>query len=158
MELDKKNTRKEQRYVNDIESTGIFISEILKKNKTYTETYKLNDKYEIDSGSIITENSGRNILEMVKSVDISIDGLGNLISDVVKKIPNIKFSVNIKDGYLTIDFENKIKEGIMVNWVSQDTNQWDQPRKITNMSEDGQWAFVEGSSTGIPISQLELAD
>ncbi len=156
--LDKISLEKDEKYVNDIESTGEFISNLLKKNGVYTETYQLNDRNEIDKDSVIAENAGRNILEMIKTADISIDGLSALVSDITKRFPNIKFSAKVDEKNLILNFENKINKGAMVNWVSQDTNQWDEPRKISGFSEDGEFAFVDGSNTGVPVSQLELVN
>lgn len=35
---------------------------------------------------------------------------------------------------------------------------WDKPRKITGVSEDGQFVFVEGSSAGIPAAEITAVD
>jgi hypothetical protein len=153
--LDKKNVEKEEKYTSDVESTVEFISNILKKDGVYTETYQLNDRNEIDRDTVITENAGRTILEMVKTVDISTEGLGNLAADIMKKDKNINLTATVEDGKLILKFENKFRVGVLVNWVSQDTIMWDTPKKINRI--DGEYAFVEGSTTGVPVSQLELA-
>jgi hypothetical protein len=31
-------------------------------------------------------------------------------------------------------------------------------RRITGFSEDGEWAFLEGSTTGVPVAELNLSD
>jgi len=47
-----------------------------------------------------------------------------------------------------------LKIGDAVQWTSQGVDQFDSPRKITSISDDGKYAFVEGTNTGIPIEQL----
>lgn len=113
--LDKISLEKDEKYVNVIESTGEFISDLLKKNGVYTETYQLNDKNEIDKDSVIAENAGRNILEMIKTADISIDGLSTIVSDITKRFPNIEFSAKVDKKNFILNFENKIKKGVLVN-------------------------------------------
>lgn len=49
------------------------------------------------------------------------------------------------------------KVGDAVQWVSQGAEQFDQPKKVTSISDDGKFAFVEGSNTGIPIDQLSIS-
>lgn len=44
--------------------------------------------------------------------------------------------------------------GDEVQWTSQGAAQFETPRKITGISDDGKFAFVEGTSTGIPTEQL----
>lgn len=153
--LDEKKVEKEGEYASDVESTAEFISNILKKDGTYTETYQLNDRNEIDRDAVITENAGRTILEMVKTVDISAEGLGNLAADIMKKDKNIDLKATVENGKLILRFENRLKVGVLVNWVSQDTLMWNTPKKILQI--DSGYAFVEDSTTGIPLSELELA-
>lgn len=49
-----------------------------------------------------------------------------------------------------------IKIGDNVQWTSQGTDQFAKPRKIKSISEDGEYAFVEGSDTGIPIDEISV--
>lgn len=44
--------------------------------------------------------------------------------------------------------------GDFVQWTSQGTRQWEQPKQVKGFSDDGEYAFIEGSKTGIPVSQL----
>jgi ribosomal protein S20 len=48
----------------------------------------------------------------------------------------------------------QVKVGDAVQWTSQGTDQFVEPKKITSISDDGSFAFVEGSNTGIPIEEL----
>jgi hypothetical protein len=50
--------------------------------------------------------------------------------------------------------KNKIKVGDKVQWESGGVCKFESPRKVTAISECGDWAFVEGTKTGLPISEL----
>jgi hypothetical protein len=49
------------------------------------------------------------------------------------------------------------KIGDDVQWISQGSEQFEEPKKVTSISDDGKFAFVEGSKTGIPIDQLTIS-
>ena len=51
--------------------------------------------------------------------------------------------------------DSGIKIGDEVQWESQGADQFESPKKVTAISEDGKFAFVERSNTGIPIEQLK---
>lgn len=53
-----------------------------------------------------------------------------------------------------VRMKNPINVGDDVQWTSQGADQFEEPRKVTKISDDGKYAFVEGSGTGIPIDQL----
>ncbi len=44
--------------------------------------------------------------------------------------------------------------GDYVQWVSQEEEQFEVPRKVLGLSEDSAFAFVEGTQTGVPMSEL----
>lgn len=48
------------------------------------------------------------------------------------------------------------KVGDFVQWVSNGAVQFQEPQRVRALSEDGAWAFVEGSQTGIAMSELEV--
>jgi hypothetical protein len=48
------------------------------------------------------------------------------------------------------------KKGDFAQWVSDGVVQFDEPRRVRAVSDDGDWAFVEGSQTGIAMSELEI--
>jgi hypothetical protein len=48
--------------------------------------------------------------------------------------------------------------GDYVQWESQGTLQFTEPKRIREISEDGLWAFVDGSNTGVPVKQVTTAD
>jgi hypothetical protein len=51
-----------------------------------------------------------------------------------------------------------VKIGDAVQWTSQGADQFAEPRKIKSISEDGEYAFVEGSDTGIPVKELSVTE
>lgn len=53
-----------------------------------------------------------------------------------------------------VEKKPEIKVGDFVQWTQGDQSQFDQPRKLEKISEDGEFGFVEGSDVGIPMSQL----
>ncbi len=50
------------------------------------------------------------------------------------------------------------KVGDWVQWESQGVLQLPEPKRIREVHEDGQWAFLEGSNTGVPMNQLTVVD
>lgn len=49
------------------------------------------------------------------------------------------------------------KAGDYVQWESQGVEQFTEPRRVRGISTDGTHAFVDGSSTGVPVAQLKRA-
>lgn len=56
------------------------------------------------------------------------------------------------------DEGSQFKVGDFVQWESQGVLQFQEPRRIREISDDGAWAFVEGSNTGVPMSQLSVVE
>jgi len=52
----------------------------------------------------------------------------------------------------------EVKIGDSVQWTSQGADQFVEPKKIKSISEDGKYAFVEGSDTGIPVTELSVSE
>lgn len=48
------------------------------------------------------------------------------------------------------------KVGDFVQWVSGGAVQFNEPTAVRAISDDNEWAFVEGSQTGIAMSELEV--
>jgi hypothetical protein len=46
--------------------------------------------------------------------------------------------------------------GSLIQWTSEGTDQFTEPRKVVGV--DGDWAFVEGSPTGIPMSEVAVIE
>jgi hypothetical protein len=53
---------------------------------------------------------------------------------------------------------SKVKVGDYVQWVSDGQEQFPKPRRVNAISEDGSFAQVFGSMTGIPTSELAVVD
>lgn len=49
-----------------------------------------------------------------------------------------------------------IQIGDAVQWESQGVLQFREPKKIREISDGGDWAFVEGSNTGMPVKELTV--
>jgi hypothetical protein len=54
------------------------------------------------------------------------------------------------------DEEVEIQAGDYVQWESQGVLQFQAPRQVRGFSDDGDWAFVEGSATRVPVSELTV--
>jgi len=52
----------------------------------------------------------------------------------------------------------KAQVGDFVQWVSGGIAQFLEPRRVRAVSEDGDWAFIEDSSTGVPMAELEVLE
>jgi len=48
--------------------------------------------------------------------------------------------------------------GDYVQWTNQGVDQFPEPRPVTGVSEDGQWAFVQGTETGLAMSELTISE
>lgn len=51
-----------------------------------------------------------------------------------------------------------IRIGDSVQWESQGVLQFSEPKRVRELSEDGQWAFVDGSNTGMPVNELTVVE
>lgn len=54
--------------------------------------------------------------------------------------------------------ESRVQEGDYVQWESQGVLRLPTARKVTGFSDDGEWAFLEGSTTGVPVSELTVVE
>jgi len=54
------------------------------------------------------------------------------------------------------DAGNKPAIGDYVQWTSQGTDQFTEPPRVRAFSDDGAYAFVEGSNTGLPVRELSV--
>lgn len=50
------------------------------------------------------------------------------------------------------------KVGDYVQWTSGGADQFSPPRKVTSISEDGKFAMVHGSLTGVPMSEVMVVE
>jgi hypothetical protein len=69
-------------------------------------------------------------------------------------------SGTISPGHEDTDQEKPIrpKVGDFVQWESQGVLQFKEPRLVQGFSDDGQWAFLEGSATGVPVKELTVME
>lgn len=49
-----------------------------------------------------------------------------------------------------------IAVGDYVQWESQGVLQFPEPLRVRALSPDGDWAFVDGSTTGMPVDELTV--
>jgi hypothetical protein len=54
--------------------------------------------------------------------------------------------------------QKEVRVGSFVQWTSDGQAQFPIPLKVVGISEDGEWAYVEGSPTGILMSELTIED
>lgn len=52
--------------------------------------------------------------------------------------------------------QKPVRVGSFVQWTSQGVDRFTVPPKVTGI--DGDWAFLEGSETGVPVSELAVVD
>ena len=52
--------------------------------------------------------------------------------------------------------QKSVNIGDLVQWARDSVDQFDTPRRIRamQMHDQQEWAFVEGSKTGMPVSEL----
>ncbi len=152
----KTEERRESDWVRDVESAGSFLSRVTKDGVPYSETIALDSEGNIDRNTFM-DNAGRTLLESAKSVDISKDGLEKLLDGIREKYKNLDLSLEQDENKIVLSVENKVKKGIFAQWTSQGVQQWQEARRIVHVSDDGQYAFFDGSMTGVPVEQLEIA-
>jgi hypothetical protein len=56
------------------------------------------------------------------------------------------------------DERHAIKIGDYVQWESQGVLQFTAPKRVTAVSDDGEYAFVEGNNTGMPTKELSSVE
>jgi hypothetical protein len=78
----------------------------------------------------------------------------NSVPDFIKEYKDtIRFAKLTDSDTLSPTPEDIIKIGDYVQWESQGVVQFE-AKRVVRLSDDGTFAFVEGSSTGLPIDQL----
>ena len=56
------------------------------------------------------------------------------------------------------DHLSQPKVGDFVQWTSQGAAQFQEPKKLAGVSDDGEYAFVEGERGGVPMSELSVVE
>jgi hypothetical protein len=85
----------------------------------------------------------------------------NSVGDFIKEYRDtIKLAKLVETDSISAGSEDKlqIKVGDHIQWVSQGSDQFSEPLQVRELSEDGKFAFVNGSQTGIPIEQTIKCD
>jgi hypothetical protein len=91
--------------------------------------------------------------------------------------PGVKFTEDAANGFIerfrsTLDFagitsKDKLDDepppkraavDDFVQWTSNGVEQFTTPLRVRQISEDGEWALLEGSDTGVPMSELAVID
>lgn len=62
-----------------------------------------------------------------------------------------------QEGGVAGNNRQKPRFGDLVRWENQGTVQFED-RKVIGFSDDRDWAFVEGSPTGVPVAELEVVE
>lgn len=107
--------------------------------------------------------------KLVREKGFQLNSAGDLITQYKKtlafaklsnddKISNKEEEKVAKNGDQGIAAKAMIETGEFVQWDSLGVAQFVEPRQVTGKSADGQWLFVEGSSTGIPMSQCKKCE
>jgi hypothetical protein len=71
------------------------------------------------------------------------------------KLPELRIEPEFKSA--TIEPKN-VDSGDLVQWTSGGVDQFETPRRVQSVHRrDGkEWAFVEGTNTGVPLSELTV--
>jgi hypothetical protein len=67
------------------------------------------------------------------------------------------FDSGQEEGADAPDADN-VAIGDIVQWAPDGILQFPHGRRVRALSDDGQWAFVEGSKTGLPMAELEVLE
>ena len=94
---------------------------------------------------------------LVRERKFNDKAVGDFIAEYKKTLAYANLTA--EDKILAADDQtNSVAVGDVVQWNSQGVDQFATPRRVISLSPDGQWAFVEGSDTGVPMAQLTKAD
>ena len=78
------------------------------------------------------------------------------VSDSASITPNEETVLGISASDPTGQEAIDVGVGDYVQWESQGALRFSEPRRVRQVAEDGDWVFVDGSETGIPMSELIL--
>jgi hypothetical protein len=67
---------------------------------------------------------------------------------------NFELVAGNDSGYNQASDAPKVEVGSYVQWDSLGVSQFKEPKRVRSFSPDGQWAFVDGSGTGMPVTEL----
>lgn len=93
--------------------------------------------------------------QMFGNIDLSFKDFKKTLESYYK-IKNILIVKEIFDkDFINFERKSKIFKNSFVQWVSSGSEMFAEPTRVKGFSEDGKFAFVEGTKTGIPVSELE---
>lgn len=102
----------------------------------------------------------RDYLIFQRDVKFNPDSVGTFIAQLKNSASyaNLYSLANTTelDGEPEASRAAEIKAGDWVQWTSQGQAQFPTPRKVLALSDDGLFAFVEGTDTGMPVDQLTI--
>jgi hypothetical protein len=128
--------------------------EALKAAATAPEIYRdLVERYSV-SGSIPSEETLKAELQHEMKFNPSA------VNEFVKEFKDtLLYSGLLDSDGVTLRWSNanRIKVGDYIQWESNGTLQFQEPKRVREVSEDGKFAFVDGSNTGLPMSELSQA-
>jgi hypothetical protein len=84
--------------------------------------------------------------------------VGGFVRDFLDTLDFAGITVGNKVVSKEDEQDTQVKVGDFAQWVSQGSEQFHQAKKVTGLSDDGKFVFVEGEKTGIPVNEIEIAD
>jgi len=92
-----------------------------------------------------------------KSVDDFTRGLRTTLAFAgLSNTPAIESQRDKEDGADNLRPQPKV--GDHVQWVSGGALQFSEPMRVRGLSDDGEWVFIEGSDTGLPVEELTIEE
>jgi hypothetical protein len=148
----------EKEYQLNIDTEGKYLSNILLNTDTHIETYSetlvLNPDGSIDSTEFVN-NGGNSLFERAKALKSDEGNFYQFLNTIIEKYPNLELAVLRGQNEITFTFESKIKKGAFIQWISQGAEQFTEPKPIVHI-ESGKYVFVDGTMTGIPVSEIQV--
>lgn len=116
---------------------------------------KKSSKVENFQSKVINAKDFIKAQQMFGGVDLSFKDFKKILESYykIKKVPVEKNAFGKDFDYF--EDKSKIFKNSFVQWVSSGSEMFAEPTRVKGFSEDGKFAFVEGTKTGIPVSELE---
>jgi hypothetical protein len=90
---------------------------------------------------------------LIKDMEFTDTAVNDLIAEYKETIEFARIDQGGKIGGKA-ETPAVMQVGDYVQWTSGGVDQFLQPRRVTGVSNCGEWAFVEGSQTGVAMSEL----
>lgn len=101
---------------------------------------------------------------LIRSLDFNDSVVGLLINKFRSTLALAKITTADKigdgasNGGKNAATESQIAVGAFVQWTSQGADQFAEPKRVRELSEDGEWALLDGEDTGVAVSELSVVD